>query len=184
MKKILAIIALTVSGTVFAGSATIEGQKLNTISGNDQWNTNFTLSGEVNSSFSVHTQLSSTQTDNTNAVSTRLEVGGTGTETLVGPVKGYVRVAVGEKYSSTGQFSYYSVEPGVTFPVVGALSGKVGYRYRTSFTNANVNKDTTDTIRVGVSYAITKLDSLGARYDRITGDSRQNGYALFYTRNF
>lgn len=186
MKKIIAIIATLAlaAGTAFAGSVTVEGAKINTIGGNDQMNSNFTLSESINDTFSVHTQLSSTQTDNTHAVSTRLEVGGTATTTLFGPVKGYAKVAVGQKYSTSGQFTYYSIEPGVSLPLSSNLTAKVGYRFRTAAENANVNKDTTDTVRVGVTYAINKKDAVGVRFDRITGDSRQDGYNVFYSRSF
>ena len=186
MKKILAgLVALTLSGMVFAGSVTIEGAAINTIGGNDQRNTNFTLSESINSTFSVHTQLSSTQTDNTNAVSTRLEVGGTATVPLYGPVLGYTKVAYGEKYSTSGQFQYYSVEPGVSAPIGNTgLTAKVGYRFRTAVSDPNVNKDTTQTVRVGVAYAINKEHAVGFRFDKITGDSRQDGYNVFYTRSF
>jgi hypothetical protein len=187
MKKILAgLVALTLSGMVFAGSVTIEGAQLDTKNGgNDQRNTNFTLSESINSTFSVHTQLSSTQTDNTNAVSTRLEVGGTATVPLYGPVSGYTKIAIGEKYSTSGQFQYYSIEPGVSAPIGSTgLTAKVGYRFRTATSNPNVNNDTTQTVRVGVAYAINKENAVGFRFDKITGDSRQDGYNVFYTRSF
>ena len=184
MKKILAIISIALSGAAFAGSVTVEGAKINTIGGNDQMNSNFTLSESINNTFSVHTQLSSTQTDNTNAVSTRFEVGGTATAPLFGPVSGYTKVAVGQKYSTSGQFTYYSIEPGVTMPLSSSLTAKVGYRFRTAAENANKNNDTTDTVRVGLTYAIDKVRAVGVRYDRITGDSRQDGYNVFYSHSF
>jgi predicted porin len=187
MKKILTgLIALIISGAVFAGSVSIEGAKLNTIGGNDQTNSNFTLSEAVNKTISVHTQLSSTQTDKTNSVSTRLEVGGTATAPLFGSVTGYTKIALGQKFSTSGsgQFAYYSIEPGILVPLTSNLSTKIAYRYRTAMDNPNVNKDTTDTVRVGVTYAINKKDAVGFRFDRITGDSRQDGYNVFYTRSF
>ena len=185
MKKILTgLVALAISGMVFAGSVTIEGAKINTIGGNDQMNTNFSLSESINNTFSVHTQVSTSQTDNTNAVSSRFEVGGTATVPLFGPIGGYTKVAVGQKYSTSGQFTYYSIEPGVTMPLSSSLTAKVGYRFRTAADNPNVNKDTTDTVRVGVTYAIDKVRAVGVRYDRITGDSRQDGYNVFYSHSF
>jgi hypothetical protein len=186
MKKILTgLVALAISSVVFAGSVTVEGAKLDTKNGGkDQMNSNFTLSESINSTFSVHTQLSSTQTDSTNAVSTRLEVGGTATVPLFGPVSGYTKVALGQKYSTSGQFTYYSVEPGVSVPLNSSLTAKVGYRFRTAAENPNVNNDTTQTVRVGLAYAINKEHAVGFRFDRITGDSRQDGYNIFYTRSF
>lgn len=184
MKKIVAIVTLAVSGAAFAGSVSVEGTSLNNIRGNDQTGASFTLNQDVNKTFSVHTQLVTRQTENTNAVSTRLEVGGTATTELVGSAKGYVKVALGEKYSSSGSFTYYSIEPGITMPVSSNVTARVGYRYRTAVNNPNVNNDTTDTVRVGLSYALSKNDSVGFRFDRITGDSRQDGYNVSYTRSF
>jgi len=186
MKKIIAIIATLAlaAGTAFAGTVTVEGAKINTIGGNDQMNSNFSLSESINNTFSVHTQLASTQTDTTNSVNTRLEVGGTATVPLFGSIKGYAKVALGQKYSTGGQFTYYSIEPGITVPMSSSLTAKVAYRYRTAAENASLNKDTTDTVRVGVTYAINKKDAVGLRFDRITGDSRQDGYNVFYTRSF
>ena len=187
MKKILAILALAISGSVFAGSITIEGQNIDGNKSADQKNFNMTAKQDINKNFAGHVQVSTTQTDGTNAVSTRLEAGVTGTVALVGPVSGYTTVAVGEKYSSSGagHFAYYSVEPGVMAPIgKTGLTAKVGYRYRTSFENANVNLDTTQTIRAGVSYAVTKQDAVGVRYDKVSGDVKQNIIAVNYTRSF
>jgi hypothetical protein len=186
MKKILAILALAISSSAFAGSISFEGQALDGNSGTpDQKNFNMTARGSINDNFTAHAQVSTTQTNSTNAVSTRLETGVTGTVGLFGPVKGYTTLAIGEAYKSAGNFAYYSVEPGVLMPIASTgLTARVGYRYRTAFNDANVNNDTTQTVRVGLSYAITKQDSVGVRYDKVSGDGHQNGYAVNYTRSF
>ena len=185
MKKILSVLfALTISSATFAGSVTIEGSKINTIGGNDAQRGSISLKEDLNNTFSVHTQLSSTQSDNTNSVSTRFEVGATTTAPLFGSVKGYTKVGLGEKYSTKGQFTYYSIEPGITVPLSSSLTARVAYRYRTALENTNANNDTTQTVRVGVTYALNKKDAIGTRFDRIAGDTRQDLYALFYTRSF
>jgi hypothetical protein len=187
MKKILAILALAISGSVFAGSITLEGQSIDGQGSADQSNFNMTAKGSINQYFTAHAQVSTTQTTGTNAVSTRLETGVTGQVGLFGPVSGYTTVAVGEKYSSVspGHFAYYSVEPGVTAPIGNTgLTAKVGYRFRSAMENANVNNDTTQTIRAGLSYAVTKQDAVGVRYDKVSGDVKQNIVALNYTRSF
>jgi len=184
MKKILVAALALISSLAFAGTVTVEGAKVNTIGGNDQMSTNFMLTETVNKTFSVHTQLVSTQTDNTNAVSTRLEVGGSATVPLFGSVTGYTKLGLGQKYSTAGQFTYWSIEPGINVPLTEKITAKVGYRYRTAAENPNVNKDTTDTVRIGASYAIDKVRSVGFRFDRITGDSRQDAYNVFYTHSF
>jgi long-subunit fatty acid transport protein len=63
------------------------------------------------------------------------------------------------------------------------LTAKVGYRFRNGFGN-NGNLDTTHTVRAGVSYAITKNDSIGIRFDQVRGDSFNHSYNLAYTHSF
>ena len=187
MKKIIAIIATLAltAGTTFAGTVTIEGGHTNGLEGGrDASSMTFSVSESINKTFSVHTQIRSQQSDVTNAVSTRLEVGGTGTVPLFGSVKGYTRVALGQRFSSTGESVYYSIEPGLSMPLSPSLTARVGYRYRTAAENPDVNKDTTNTVRVGMSYALNKQHAVGARFDRQVGDSRQDGYAVFYSRSF
>jgi len=187
MKKIVIATLALMSSLAFAGTATIEGSKVNGLEGSkDALSTNFAISETVNKTFSVHTQLTSQQSDGTNAVTTRLEVGGTATTPIYGPVTGYAKLAVGQKFSTagSGQFTYYSIEPGLSVPLSSSLTAKVGYRFRTAAENANVNKDTTDTVRVGVSYALNKQHAVGFRFDRMTGDSRNDSYNFFVTRSF
>jgi hypothetical protein len=50
--------------------------------------------------------------------------------------------------------------------------------------DAALNGDTTETVRAGVSYALTKQDAIGVRYDKVTGDAKQNVVAVNYTRSF
>jgi hypothetical protein len=185
MKKILTgLVALAISGMVLAGSVTIEGSSISTPNGADQSRAKVAVSESINNTFSVSAQLASTQTDNTNSVGTRLEIGGTATVPLFSSVKGYTKVSLGQKYGTFGSFTYYAIEPGFIVPLTNSLTAKVGYRYRTAAENADVNNDTTNTARIGVTYAINKKDAVGFRFDRITGDSRQDGYNAFYTRSF
>lgn len=186
MKKILTILALAIGSTAFAGSVSIEGAKLDTVGGADQNNVNFTVSENISKSFVGHLNLSSTQSETSNSVNTRLETGLTGTTRLLGSVNGYVKFGIGQKYSTsgTGNFTYYSVEPGVTVPLNHKWTAKVGYRFRSAAFDALTNKDTTETARIGVAYSLTKVDSVGFRFDRITGDSTQDAHNVFYSRSF
>jgi hypothetical protein len=126
--------------------------------------------------------MSTTQGEETKKLGARLELGLTPTVPLFGDVSAYTRVALGSKYSNTGDNNYYVVEPGVQFPITGALSAKVGYRWR-SATSA-VNGDQTHTTRFGLNYALTKVDTIGVRYDRQRGDTDQNNLAFNYVRSF
>jgi hypothetical protein len=185
MKKIVIATLALMSSLAFAGTATFEGSKVNGLEGGkDAVQTNFNISESVGKNFSVHTQVVSQQTDKTNAVSTRLEVGGTYSTPIYGAVNGYTRVAVGQKFSTAGHFTYYSIEPGLSMPLSSSLTAKVGYRFRTAAEDANINKDTTDTVRVGLTYALNKQHAVGFRYDRQSGDTRSDSYNFFVTRSF
>jgi len=159
---------------------------LDTVDGADQRSVGITVSENIAKSVAAHVQLSSTQTDGTNAVSSRVEAGVTATAAMFGPVAGYARVAVGQKYSTagTGNFTYYSVEPGVSVPLNSEWTARVGYRYRTAVVDAVAKQDTTETTRLGMTYQLSRTDSVTFRYDMVTGDVKQNAYNLSYTRSF
>jgi opacity protein-like surface antigen len=93
----------------------------------------------------------------------------------------WVGIRLGESIKSTEHFSYYAAEGGVKFPIAGALSGDVGYRYRDAF-NHDVFR--TDRYYALVNYAITKQDSVGLRFTRSYGDEEKDAWRLSYTRSF
>lgn len=182
MKKLLAILAMATAGTVFAGSFTVEGQKIDNLTSANQKQYSLSVKENITKEIAGDVSFSNTTTDGTGALTTRLEGGLTGTTQQVGPVIGYVRAAVGQKYSNTTDFSYYSVEPGVMIPM-GNFTGKIGYRYRSAF-DSTANGDQTNTWRAGLSYALTKKDAVGVRFDSVRGDSKQDVWAVNYTRSF
>ena len=183
MKKIFAILALAVTGLAFAGdSVTLEGQHINNIGSNAQQQYALGVKKEINSMFAGDVAFSNAQTENTNALSTRLEAGVTATAPIYGIVNGYTRVALGQKYTNSANFTYYSIEPGVAVPF-GALTAKVGWRYRTADDSGTYN-DQTHTMRYTLSYALSKVDTVGVRYDRVKGDNDQKIWAVAYTRGF
>ncbi len=100
----------------------------------------------------------------------------------------YVGLRIGGrfgKYDKPENIWYYAVDAGVKFPIVSNwLSGDVGYRYRNSFGGG----DGFDSNRyhVGVSYAVTKQDSVSLRYSQSYGDVTQekNSWRLAYTHSF
>ena len=184
MKKLLAILALVATGSAFAGdSITLERSRIDNVGATDQTQYQMMYKHTFTNNFAGDLQFQNTTNDSTNALTTRLEAGATGS-LPVGPVGLYVRTAAGQKYSNTTDFSYWSVEPGVTADIPGtALTAKVGWRYRTAF-DAAKNGDQTHTMRYGLSYALTKNDAIGVRYDRVNGDNDQKVYAINYTRSF
>lgn len=185
MKKILAILAMAISGSVYAASATVEYQDQTGVKGTaNSALYQLSISENINKNFAGGISMSYGIKDATGAVSaTRTEASLTG-KTTFGIFSPYTRVGVGQKFTSTTNYSYYSVEPGVT-ALLGntGLTARLGYRYRTAF-DSTANADTTDTWRLGMSYALTKQDTVGVRYDQIRGDSNQNNVAFNYTRRF
>jgi len=189
MKKILAILAMVASAGAFAASSTIEYQDINGQNGQaDQRNVNLTVRDEINSFLTGDVQMSGTwnNTKTSDAASNfRGEAGLTGTTTLFGPVSGYTRVALGQKFTGTGNFAYYSVEPGVIVatPVAG-LTAKLGYRYRDAVHDTALNADQTRTIRAGLNYQLNAKNAIGLGYDQVRGDAAQNIVRVNYTRGF
>jgi len=189
MKKIFAILALVAATSAFAGTATLEYQDINGVQNtpNDQRNINLTVKEAINANFAGDVQLSNTwnNTATSNAANSfRAEAGLTGSAALFGPLSGYTRVAVGQKFTTTSNFGYYSVEPGVTMPLGAGFSAKVGYRFRTAMNDVNINNDTTRTWRAGLAYDINKNNQVGVGYDQVRGDSNQNVIKVNYTRGF
>ena len=181
MKKILAIVALAATGLAYADSVSLEGQHINNVGASAQTQYVLGVKKDLTSMFAADVSFANAQTDGTNALSKRLEAGLTGTMP-VGPVNVYTRAATGEKYTNTTSFGYYSIEPGVAVPF-GALTAKVGYRYRSAY-DSDVNNDQTHTMRYSLSYALSRADTIGVRYDRVKGDNDQKITAVTYTRSF
>lgn len=184
MKKfILSAILAIASISAMADVVIIEGSHADALYGKPDSNGFLMKYGKtVNKNLEADVLYQTSQTFGTNAMSTRIETGLTPSYDM-GFAKAYTRVVVGEKYATTGNFTYYSYEPGVIVPFGNSgFSTKIGYRVRDAVDS--VNKDSTKTARIGVSYAFNKQDSVALRYDRIRGDVDQNLWALSYVRNF
>jgi long-subunit fatty acid transport protein len=78
--------------------------------------------------------------------------------------------------------SYYSIEPGVNYKITDALTARVAYRYRDAFSSGVA--DRSDTARLGLSYALTKQDTIGLGYDVVKKDGAEKATTLNYTRSF
>ena len=185
MKKIFAILALAITGTAFAAdSFTVESQRNNNVGAAAQQTYQLGVRKDLTSTISGDIGFSNAVTTGTNALGTRLEAGISGAVAKVGPVTLGLRGSIGERYSNTTNFSYYTIEPSVSaaVPGVAGLSAKVGWRYRSA--TASENNDQTHTMRYTLAYALTKIDTVGVRYDRVEGDSNQKTVALTYSRGF
>jgi len=187
MKKLLALVAILATGSVFAASGTIEYQNIDGKSNTptDQNQYSLTVKESINKNFVGDLGISQTSNKTSGAdtlASTRTEAGVTGSTSLFG-VTPYTRLALGQKFTSATNFTYYSVEPGVAVPVGSTgVTAKVGYRFRNAIDTSN--NDTTRTWRAGLSYDLTAKDQIGIRYDKMRGDTNQNIVAVNYTRGF
>ena len=94
----------------------------------------------------------------------------------------YIGGRLGEKVSSTGNFSHYAVDAGVKFPLVAGLTGDVGGRYRNAFESGHDYKTTR--VHAAVGYPLTKQDSVAVRWSRSYGDEEKDAWRLQYTRSF
>lgn len=185
MKKLVLFAALLLTNAVaYAGSFTAEYTDAQGVKGGaDQVQMMISIKENINKNISVDGKIQNTQTTGSSALSTRVELGTAYTTPLFG-VNPYVRLAIGNKYKNTGDFTYYSVEPGVVFPTgIDKLTGRMAWQFRTAFDSV-ATADTTHMWRAGVSYAVTKQDSVGVRYDNMRGDASSNSWNLVYTRNF
>lgn len=184
MKKTIATLAFLAAGSAFAGSATVEYQNAEGVQGTANSNLyQLSVSENINKNFAVGATLNTTESANTGGTTgSRAEVSLTG-KTTVGSVSPSLKVATGQRFTTTGNFAYYSVEPGISVPLVSKLTGQLAWRYRNAY-DADVNADETKTWRAGVKYDLTKHDAIGIRFDRVRGDSNQNVWAFNYTRNF
>ena len=189
MKKLLAVLLLAISVPALADKFVLErgwGEDMQPkVPNTETWY----MKGirDFNPNFAMDTSLQVNQLDApapNNKMSTRVDIGAIPKMNLYGPVNGYTRVAVGEKWTTTvpGNFSYYSIEPGVRGTLYGPVWAQLGWRFRNAFNPAN--NDTTRTWRTSLYYDVTKQDTLGFRLDNMRGDQNQNIYNVNYTRSF
>jgi opacity protein-like surface antigen len=179
MKKFIVMAALLAASSVFAGSfGAVEYSSRDGVDGGaDARATKVTMGTDLNQTFKADFSLRQKTDTSNNLSDTRFEGGLTGTvPTAVKGLSVYGRGAVGEKFKTATNYTYYSVEPGVKYAVTPDLSVKAGYRYRAAADS--VNADTTRTWRTGVEYALTKNYFVGLGYDQVRGDSKYNATNL------
>ena len=183
MKKFITGIIFTIATTTaFANSGTAEYstvQGLNGKPGGASYLVKFNAKFIDNVDWDF--QMVSAQTDRSNSVSTRAELGLVPRLNL-DTVRLSTKMAVGKRFNSTGESNYWTIEPSVAIPMLGGITPRIGWRYREAFNDSVL--DTTRTLRLGVSYDITKKDVFTVRFDRVRGDTDQNTWNFAYTRRF
>jgi hypothetical protein len=184
MKKLLAgLLVALVSTLALADNVIVEGSSVNGLNGGKDAQGFLMKYGKtLSQNLEADVQYQTTQTEGTNAMSTRIEVGATPTYNL-GFGTLYARAAYGEKFNTTGNFPYLSVEPGIIIPLGSGFSTRLGYRFRDAV-DGNKFADRTETARVGIRYDFNKQDAVNLRFDRVRGDLTQDIWALSYIRSF
>lgn len=186
MKKILVttLLALASTASMAQTSVTLGGAVAEADSnGQETVRTSVTVRTSLAKGFAGDVAVINSRNNTTQATSVRQEVGVTavGFETSV--LNANIRTAVGVKsVSGADRVEYYSVEPGVNFKVSQDLTARVAYRYRDAFSSGDA--DRSDTMRYGLSYALTKKDTIGVVYDVVRKDGAEKAYNFSYTRSF
>jgi hypothetical protein len=185
--KILAITALLISGAAQAQNKGYAGfeysDEHNRVTDADNIKGAVVVGVKTPESMDYSLKMESSQTELGNGSIS------TGVETRIrksfpnalGVFTPWIGVRLGESIKSTEHFSYYAAEGGLKFPIAGALSGDVGYRYKDAFSK---DAQQTDRIYALASYAITKQDSVALRFARSYGDEEKDAWRLSYTRSF
>lgn len=183
MKKLLVALAILASTSAFADKFVLEKARTtetNGTAGADTWYVKGIV--DINKDLAVDASIQTTQVDISNKISSRYDFGINPKFNVYGPVRGYTRFSVGEKISTSGDFRFYAIEPGINAPLGNNLTGQLGYRFRNAFDSSIA--DTTRTIRAGVTYDFTSKDAIGVRFDRLRGDANQNVWNVNYVRSF
>ena len=187
MKKI--VLASLMSLFAFSASAAevrFEGQNANGQSGTaDQRVFELGVKESFTNNLAGDLVVKNYQTDNTNALTTRIEAGATASQTFNAgvAVTPYVRGAVGEKFvSGSSSFSYYSVEPGVSAALGNGVSASLGWRFQDAF--SDTRNDQTRTWRAKLGYDIAKNSTVYVGYDVQRGDSNQNIVKAGFVQRF
>lgn len=104
----------------------------------------------------------------------------------------YVGLAVGMKNKATIDFPIYRYDIGTNVKITEKISAKLNWRHRQAF-DANLSDGTatkynTDEVRVGLSYKLSKVDTVSVSYAQERNNdgvsAEYNITAVSYTRSF
>ena len=185
MKKIALATVLALAATLASAvEVRIEGADADGKNGTVSQNVfEGSVKQSINNNFAGDVTFKQYRDDNTHNLANRIEAGVTGSTALYGPVTGYTRVALGEKYASgsTG-YGYYSIEPGVSAGLGYGLTASLGWRFQDAFNDSH--NDTTRTWRTKLGYDINPANTVYVGFDRQRGDSEQNITKVGYVHRF
>ena len=119
MKKLIVTAMFLAASTAFAqGFGGVEYSSRDGVDGTaDSSAIKLTVGKKVNDTWSVDLSSRLKKEDNSNTNDTRLEAGVTASTSVGNGFSVYTRGAIGEKYKSSDNYAYYSIEPGVKYAV-------------------------------------------------------------------
>jgi hypothetical protein len=190
MKKYVAILALLVSGSVFADpTASVSYQVQQNDSGSQGHVMNYSLSDNLIKNLGGDVTINSFVNDSTNASILRTEVGLTPKYDVTDYLNVSSRFSLGEvQTSSKGNWQTYTVEPKATVKLPYSFDANVGFRFRTALQNDVL--DTSRTYSTSIGYSVTQKDRISVGYSKLFGDNgnqANNGnktYAVSYAHGF
>jgi hypothetical protein len=190
MKKYLAVLALLVSGSVFAettGSVSYQVQQND--SGTQGHVMNYKLSNEFYKHLEGDLTVNNFVADGSNATYIRTEVGVTPKYDVTNFLTVASRFSVGNVQSSNhGKWQTYTIEPKIVAKLPYDFDATVGFRFRSGFGDNDL--DTSRTYGAALGYNITKHDKVSLGVSKLSGDNggvANNGnhtYAVTYARGF
>lgn len=196
MKKVLAILALSVAGTAFAGGGvTFEFERERGIDSPNTYNNTVKVSPfyKAENGIKYDLMFEANRDDGTsngnnqplqNAVEARIQK----LWEVYPGLKLGGRLGIGEyfngvnKAGNTVDFSYYTVEPKAEYMITDRVSALASYRWRDGFSRSDNYQ--TGTWKLGAGYALTKKDVVEVKYYQKRGDTDTNGIEFGYQRSF
>lgn len=148
---------------------------------NDKYGLNLQVGREIAPGFKVDLKQEFRNTENTQAISNRIEVGAA-LEQKIPFVKVGVRGAVGEKFTNGDNFEYWLVEPFVAYDVNSDWTVKGSWRYRNAFDSDK--HDQTSTYKATVAYKYTTNTSFDVSLGKTTGNTEYTAVQAGVTYKF
>jgi hypothetical protein len=196
MKKIFAILALTITGTAFAQSGVsfeFERER-GTASPNTMSNTiKVAPYVKLDNGVKLDLQFGASRDDgtvsgNNNALENTIEARAQKMFTVAPGLKLGARVGLGQVFNGTNSagktvdFGYYTFTPKAEYAITDKLSALASFRFRNGFSDSD--NYLTRTYKAGLGYDVTKKDTVEVQYFQKRGDSNVNGIELAYSRSF
>jgi len=117
-----------------------------------------------------------TKDKDTGSNDTKVEAALVGKYKLTDNLSAYTRAGVGNKYTRSEDFGYWTVEPGLKYKLNSDWSVKAGVRFRDSFQTSHNANDTT--YKAGIGYKLAADTSLDFGYSLKRGDSKADEFGI------